>query len=140
MNGTGLRLIVRTPREVVLDASASSLRVPAETGQVGLRPKAEPLVLTVEPGLVLVRGPAGLQFLGTAGGLLRCDGITATLLTPLAVVGDSQQQVLERLDAALAQPNEELEARATLGRLQRSLLRELRGPRSGLRPKLEGRA
>ena len=76
---------MRTPREVVLELDVSSIRVPTETGQVGVRPRAEPFVLAVEPGLVLVRRDETYQFVGTAGGLLRCDGATASLLTPLAV-------------------------------------------------------
>jgi F0F1-type ATP synthase epsilon subunit len=121
-----LDLIVRTPREVVWETRASSIRVPTETGQVGVRPRIESLVLAVEAGLILVRQGEVLRFVGTAGGLFRCNGQTANLLTPLAVTGDNEQQVLDALAAALAQPNVEMQARATIARLQSSILRELR--------------
>jgi len=130
MNATQLKLTVRTPREVVLDIYVSSVRVPTETGQVGVRPRAEPMVLAIEPGMVLVRQSGDYRFVGTAGGLLRCGGTNANLLTPLAVAGDDEEAVLTALENALAQPNVEMEARATLGRLQSSILRELREGRS----------
>jgi F0F1-type ATP synthase epsilon subunit len=126
MSSRLLKLLVRTPQAVVLEVDASSLRVPTETGQVGVRPRIEPLVLAVEPGLVLVRHGHAVTFVGTAGGLLRCNGKEATLLTPLAVVGDDEEGVLEALEEALARPSAELEARATISRLQTSILRELR--------------
>lgn len=118
--------MVRTPREVVLELDVSSLRVPTESGQVGLRPRVEAQVLAVEPGLVLVRQDGSFRFIGTAGGLLRCDGEQANLLTPLAVVGTDEDDLLAVLEHALAQPNIELEVRAILNRLQSNILRELR--------------
>lgn len=124
---TSLRCIVRTPREVVLDVEASSLRVPTETGQVGIRPRMEALVLAIEAGLVLIHLAGGIDLVGTAGGLLRCDGKTASLLTPLAVTGAAGDEVMSALEQALAEPNAEMEARATLGRLQQNILREVRG-------------
>lgn len=127
-----LTLIVRTPAEVVLECETSSVRIPTETGQVGLRRGAEPMVLAVEPGLVLVRAGNRFTFVGTAGGLLRSDGHAASVLTPLAVAGTDEGEVLAALDQALATPNAELEARAMLGRLQGSILRELRGEHRGL--------
>ncbi len=126
MSDTKLKLIVRTPREVILETEVSSVRLPTETGQVGIRRQVEPMVLAVEPGLVLIRQDKTTRFAGTAGGLLRCDGETANLLTPLAVVGESEEVVCRGLESALQQPTAELEARATFSRLQDSILRELR--------------
>lgn len=126
MDDLGLQLVIRTPYEVVLGLNVSSLRVPAETGQVGIRPHIEPLVIAVEPGLVLIRQAETLRFVGTAGGLLRCDGVRASLLTPLTVTGHSEEEVLSALEDILAAPHVELEVRATLGRLQSSILYELR--------------
>jgi F0F1-type ATP synthase epsilon subunit len=138
MSQLPLRLVVRTPREIIVDLRVSSIRVQTETGQVGVRPRVEPLVLAVEPGLVLVRRDDTYEFVGTAGGLLRCDGAIASLLTPLAVSGDDEDAVINALEEALAQPSVEMEARATLGRLQSSILRELReGGKKGIR-RVEG--
>jgi F-type H+-transporting ATPase subunit epsilon len=131
MSQSHLHLIVRTPRDVVFRNDASSVRVPTETGQVGIRPHVEPLVLAIEPGLVVIRLNDSYRFVGTAGGLLRSDGSEATLLTPLAVVGASEDDVIGSLEAAMAQPSVEMEARAMLGRLQSSMLRELREGKQG---------
>jgi F0F1-type ATP synthase epsilon subunit len=138
MNDIQLKLVVRTPRDVVLELDVSSIRVPTETGQVGVRPRAEPLVLAVEPGMVLVRRNDTFEFVGTAGGLLRCDGATACLLTPLAVTGHDEDEVIDAIEDALDQPSVEMEARATLGRLQRSILRELREGRKAQMRRVEG--
>ncbi|MEQ8787817.1 MAG: hypothetical protein RIC55_16045 [Pirellulaceae bacterium] len=127
MNPRGpLHFVVRTPSEVVLDSDASSLRVPTRSGQVGLRPRCEAAVLAIEPGLILLRRNGGYRYVGTAGGLLRCGGAEAVLLTPLAVVGEVLEQVQIDLDAALAEPSEEMEVRSTLTRLETNILQQLR--------------
>ncbi|MCA9504866.1 MAG: hypothetical protein KC616_17390 [Myxococcales bacterium] len=122
-----LRLVVRTPRACVFDERIHSLRVPTDTGQVGIRPRVEPAALVVEPGLVLAAGEAGLHFLATAGGLLRCDRDEGVLLTPLAVVGESAPRVVQALDEALASPGADVALRNALQHLETGILRELRG-------------
>jgi len=139
MADAALRLVVRTPHEVVLDTSVLSVRVLTETGQVGLRVRMEPTVLAVEAGLVLVRTDAGSSFVGCAGGLLSCDGRTASLFTPLGVVGDDAEGVRGALDRALAEPGAEQKVRAALDRLEGRILTELGrrapgGPAAGERP------
>lgn len=124
-----LHITIRTQHEVVLETDAAALRVPTESGQVGLRPRAEATLLAVEAGLVLVRTAVGTRFVGTAGGLLTCDGTTATLLTPLAVVGDDEQSILEELERVLQEPSEEIQARTTLGTLEGEILGEMRQER-----------
>ncbi len=64
--------------------------------------------------------------MGTAGGLLLVDADTATLLTPLAVSGDSEQQIASELERLLNEPDSELQVRAALGRLEGRILSELR--------------
>jgi F0F1-type ATP synthase epsilon subunit len=130
-----LRLVVRTPQGSVLDERVTSLRVPTDTGQVGLRPRAEAAALLVEPGLVLAKSTGGPLFVATAGGLLHCNGHEVVLLTPLAVVGESSAAVRVELDAALGTPRG-LELRAILQRLETGILSELR--RSTLATDREG--
>ncbi len=120
------RLLVRTPQGGVFDERVTSLRVPTDTGQVGLRPRSETAALVVEPGLALALGLDGLRFVATAGGLLRCDGTQAVLLTPLAVVGESAEAVRAELSQALEKPSPDLELRAVLQRLETGILQELR--------------
>lgn len=131
-----LRFLVRTPERVAFDESLESLRVPALSGQVGLRPRAEPCALAIEPGLLLARAPAGLRFLASAGGLLRCDGREASLVTPVAVVGGSAREVGDALDRALRETRADLELRAVLQRLETGILVELR--RDGARRRGDG--
>jgi len=121
-----LHLTVRTQHEVVFEADVASLRVPTESGQVGLRPRSEATLLAIETGLVLAHSAAGTRCIGTAGGLLSCDGVSATLLTPLAIVGDDAPTMLETLEHALREPNEEMQARATLGKLEGEIVHEMR--------------
>lgn len=125
-----LRLVVRTPQGGVLDEPVTSLRVPSDTGQVGLRPRSEAAVLVVEPGLALAATTGGLLFVATAGGLLRCDGDEVVLLTPLAVVGESAEAVRGELEDALGSPSPDLELRGVLQRLETGILQELRRPMS----------
>src|SRR5689334_16832674 len=99
-----LHLVIRTPRDIVLETDVVSIRVPTETGQVGLRRRCEPTVLAVEPGLIVIRLRDKTRLAGTAGGLLRCDGKSASLLTPVGVVGDELAAVLEELDRTLSAP------------------------------------
>lgn len=123
-----LTLAIRTPHEVVFEGAVTRARVPTGTGQVGLRPRNEPAVLVIEPGLLLL-GPAGAgpSFAATAGGLLELDRGRATLFTPFAVVGASATEVADALDRALATPDSELAARRRLGELEQRIVRELKG-------------
>jgi F0F1-type ATP synthase epsilon subunit len=121
-----LHLLIRTPHEIVLDAQITAARVPTETGQVGLRPRGEPLVFVVEPGLVILRMDGGLRFAATAGGLLESDRERSVLYTPFAVEGAVDTEVLAALDLALATPDSELSARRRLGDLEQRIVQELR--------------
>jgi len=121
-----LRLVVRTPQGDVFDEGVTSLRLPTDTGQVGLRPRSEAAVFVVEPGLVLAASAAGIRFIATAGGLLRCDGQEAVLLTPLAVVGENAESVRAELEELVSIPRADLELRAVLQRLETGILKEVR--------------
>lgn len=121
-----LHVTIRTPSETVVDQDVAALRVPTQSGQVGLRPRSEPSVLAVEAGLITLRLESGMRYAGTAGGLLHTDTESASLLTPLAVVGDDVESVARQLDALLSAPSEEMEVRRTLERLETRILQELR--------------
>ncbi|MEZ5583360.1 MAG: hypothetical protein R3F37_11965 [Candidatus Competibacteraceae bacterium] len=120
-----LHVIIRTPGETVVEQDVAGLRVPTHSGQVGLRPRCEPSVLAVEAGLIVLRLNGCNHYAGTAGGLLHTSGEEASLLTPLAVVGDDVESVARQLDALLAAPSEEMDVRRTLGHLETRILQEL---------------
>ncbi len=123
-----LRLVIRTPHAAVLDEDVAGVRVPTETGLVGLRPGGEPLTLVVEPGLVVVhtRG-GGDRFAASAGGLLECTRERCTVYTPFVVVG-GEDEVVDALGKALATPGSEIDARRRLGELEQRILEEVREP------------
>jgi F0F1-type ATP synthase epsilon subunit len=119
-----LTVELRTPHAVVLSRALRSLRVPTETGLVGLRPRGEVMSLVVEPGLLVMRHDDGVAFAATAGGLLEADATHATLYTPFAVVGDEAGALLAALDRAVNAADSELAARRQLGELERRIAEE----------------
>lgn len=137
MSRPTLHVVIRTPRETVVDQAVAAMRVPTQTGQVGFRPRGEPTVLAVDAGLIILRLNGGMRYAGTAGGLLHATSDSASLLTPLAVAGDDVESVSRQLDTLLAAPSEEMEVRRMLGRLETRILQELHhgeepgGPRQG---------
>ena len=134
----GIRLVIRTPHEVPFDGRVQGIRVPTETGQVGLRPRGEPLVLVVEPGLIVIRVEEALRFAATAGGLLESDQEQCTVYTPFAVTG-SEDEVLAALKRVLETPDTELVARRKLGELEQRIVQELTpSPRTPRRPVSSG--
>ena len=126
MSRQQLHMIIRTPSETVVDQDVVAVRVPTQTGQVGVRPRGEPSVLAVEAGLVVLRWKGGVRYAGTAGGLLHSNGRTASLLTPLAVVGNDVEALSDQLDALLQAPSQAMDVRHAMERLERQILRELR--------------
>ena len=121
-----LHLVIRTPRGAVFDGPVRSVRLPTESGQVGLRARQEPLVLAVEPGLLVLHADQATLFAATAGGLLEGAREQSSLYPPFAVVGAAGSEVLDALDHALATPDAELAARRRLDEIERRILRQLR--------------
>lgn len=132
-----LHVTILTPKEMVVDEEVTSMRILTQSGHVGLRPRGEASVLAVEAGLVVLKFSDRIRYAGTAGGLLRTSGEAAKLLTPLAVVGDDLESVSQQLDGLLTAPNEEMEVRRTLGRLETRILQELHQQGEAVRPERE---
>lgn len=125
-----LHVEIRTPHALAVDLDVRAIRVPTATGQVGLRPRGEPLALVVEPGLIVLRADGATRYAATAGGLLRADREHCVLYTPFAVEGTDAQAVLAAIEQALEMPGSELAARKGLDELEQRIVREL-GPSSG---------
>lgn len=132
-----LRFTVRTPHEVAFEAPITTARLRTETGQVGLRGRMEPVVIPVEPGLLILRTRGAVTFVGSVGGVLASDGRQATLFTPLAVVGTEASVVQQAIDRALAEPDSDMAVRVTFGKLEGRVLTQLRR-RPGQPPILAG--
>lgn len=122
----GLRLVIRTPHDTVLDERVDAARVPTSSGHVGLRPRQEGFLVVVDPGLVILTVGPARRFAATAGGLLEGARDVAVLATPFAVVGDRGADVLSALDRAYGAPDGELEARRQLEELEQRIVQELR--------------
>jgi F0F1-type ATP synthase epsilon subunit len=130
-----LRFLVRTPRAVAIDRRLQSVRLPTESGQFGLRPGAEPMLVAIEPGLLLLRDVARTDYAASAGGLLSVAREVSTLYTPFAVSGGSAEEVLEQFEQAQQDPTSDLSTHRQLEALELKILRELRRedrPASGL--------
>ncbi len=130
---TLLELSIRTPRAEPFHGGVRALRVPAETGHVGIHPGIEPMVLAVEAGLVVVTTEdQQTLFCASAGGLLTAGRDRCELYTPFAVIGSSDEKMLAELDSMLATPDAELLARRQLSDLEQQILRELHQPNAGV--------
>jgi len=116
-----LELVVRTPHAEVLRRSVTSLRVPTDTGSVGVLPGAERAVLAIEPGLAVAEDANGRILVGTAGGILRLEAARATLLSPLAIVGDDADTVRAEMGALSREPSADMELRRRIDMLERGL-------------------
>src|SRR5579872_5719906 len=134
--GRQLRLIIQTPRGEIFASQVAAVRFPTQTGDVGLHAGHEPLLLAVEPGLVLARADGKTHFIGTPGGILQSDGQLVRLLTPTAVLGESSTQASAAVKEMQAAPDAEMQARARLNRLESSIVAQLRRP-SRPRPSLK---
>lgn len=130
-----LQFVVRTPRGDVVDEQVEGVRLPTATGQVGLRPRGEPMVLAVEAGLLSMRARGDTHFVATAGGLLESDRTSATLYTPLAVTGEDEDRTIEALHREMVEAREELETRHRLAELEHAILQELQPGRRPVRPR-----
>ena len=120
-----LQVTIRTPDAQVFQAEVRSVRVPSDSGWVGLRPGGEPLVLAVDPWLIVMHDAVGPYFAATAGGLLRSDRAHCTLLTPYAAVGRSEQEMEDTLSQLRNAPTAELLARRRLEELEQRVMSEL---------------
>ena len=121
-----LHFMIRTPHELLLDVQLLAARVPSQSGQVGLRAHAEPMMLVVEPGLIVLRGaPEAHQLAASAGGLLDVQPARAVLFTPFAALGADAAELLSALERAFAVPDSELSVRRKLGDLEQRIVREL---------------
>lgn len=126
-----MHFVIQTPRDRIFDGQVRAVRVPTETGQVGLRSRMEPMILAIEPGLMVIRTDGEIRFAASAGGLLIIDRDESAVYTPYAATGLSGPELLAALEERLGTPEGELAARRQLGELERHILVELGERRKG---------
>src|SRR5438552_16333882 len=73
-----------TPEKLVFSEDAESLVVPAERGYLGVLAGHAPLLCTLQPGEILIRGDRGDLRYATSGGFMEVTPQKASLLTESA--------------------------------------------------------
>jgi F-type H+-transporting ATPase subunit epsilon len=70
-----------TPEKVVFSEEIESLIIPAERGYLGVLAGHAPLLCSLQPGVITIRGDKGEQHYSTSGGFMEVAGGKAVLLT-----------------------------------------------------------
>lgn len=118
-----------TPEKLVFSEEAESLIVPAERGYLGVLAGHAPLLSTLQPGEILIRGDRGDLHFATSGGFMEVTPQKASLLTESAeeVAGidiaraqESVNRAKERL-ASADKAVDKQRARAALERAENRL-------------------
>ncbi len=119
-----LRLIVRTPARVEVDAAVRSVTAEDGSGRFGVRPRGEPLLAALVPGLLTFRDPEGHETLVAIGsGLLDARPMLVDVAVREAVVCESLEAVrAEVLRASVESRQGENAMRDTFRRLHERLL------------------
>ena len=73
-----------TPEKIVFSEEIESLVIPAERGYLGVLAGHAPLLCTLRPGAITIRGDKGEQHFSTSGGFMEVTPAKAVLLTESA--------------------------------------------------------
>ena len=123
------RTEIVTPERVVFSEEIESLVIPAERGYLGVLAGHAPLLCTLKPGAITIRGDRGELHFSTSGGFMEVTPAKAVLLTESAEEAslidvkraeESVQRAQERL-AAPAKDVDKERAKAALERAQNRL-------------------
>ena len=82
--GRKFKVEIVTPERLVFSEEAESLVVPAERGYLGVLAGHAPLLCTLQPGEILIRGEKGDLHYATSGGFMEVTPQKASLLTESA--------------------------------------------------------
>src|ERR1043166_4314639 len=118
-----------TPEKLVFSEEAESLIVPAERGYLGVLAGHAPLLCTLQPGEIRIRGDRGDLHFATSGGFMEATPKKASLLTESAeeVAGIDAARAQEGVDGGKRRPPPadkaaaKTRARAALERAQNRL-------------------
>jgi len=118
-----------TPEKVVFSEEIESLVIPAERGYLGVLAGHAPLLCTLKPGAITIRGDRGEVHFSTSGGFMEVTPAKAVLLTESAEevstidlqrAEEAKKRAQERLTAAAKDVDKE-RAAAALERAQNRL-------------------
>ena len=118
-----------TPEKVIFSEEIESLVIPAERGYLGVLAGHAPLLCTLKPGAITIRGDKGEQHYATSGGFMEVTPAKAVLLTESAEEAstidlqraeEAKKRAQERLAATVKDVDKE-RAAAALERAQNRL-------------------
>jgi len=119
-----------TPEKVLFSEEIESLVIPAERGYLGVLAGHAPLLCTLKPGAITIRGDRGEVHFSTSGGFMEVTPAKAVLLTESAEevstidlqrAEEAKKRAQERLAATVKDVDKE-RAAAALERAQNRLL------------------
>ena len=120
------KIEIVTPERLVFSEEIESLVIPAERGYLGVLAGHAPLLATLQPGEITIKGAAkGELHFATSGGFMEVSGGKAILLTESAedVTGidvaraeESKKRAQERLAIAAGKDVDKSRAKAALER------------------------
>ena len=108
-----------TPERLVFSQEVESLIIPAERGYLGVLAGHAPLLCTLKPGEVTIRGEKGETHYATSGGFMEVTPQKASLLTESAE--ESKKRAQERLAIAAGKDVDKSRAKAALERAENRL-------------------
>jgi F-type H+-transporting ATPase subunit epsilon len=118
-----------TPERLVFSEEIESLVIPAERGYLGVLAGHAPLLCSLQPGTITIRGDKGEQHFSTSGGFMEVTPSKAVLLTESAEevasidvkrAEEARKRAQDRL-AAAAKDVDKQRAAAALERAQNRL-------------------
>jgi F-type H+-transporting ATPase subunit epsilon len=95
------RLVVRTPSGTIVDEQVASLAAEDVTGRFGVRPRCEPLLAALLPGLLSYRRSDGLEvFVAVGKGLLDTQATVTRVAVREAFVCGSIDELESSIERA----------------------------------------
>ena len=118
-----------TPEKIIFSEEIESLVIPAERGYLGVLAGHAPLLCTLQPGAITIRGDKGDLHFSTSGGFMEVTPGKAVLLTESAEEASAidvkrAEECQKRAQDRLAAPAKEVDrerAKAALERAQNRL-------------------
>jgi F-type H+-transporting ATPase subunit epsilon len=114
-----------TPEKVVFSEEIESLVIPAERGYLGVLAGHAPLLCTLKPGAITIRGDRGEVHFSTSGGFMEVASNKAVLLTESAeevstIDLQRAEEAKKRAQERLAAPAKDVDKERAAAALERA--------------------